>query len=78
MKYAIVALIIVLLLVSLACAESQAIFDRIDGAIPTPAANTCIPECVDLCAQIQEKHGNPPEVCVADCQAVCAEAEVRQ
>ncbi len=78
MKYVIVALIIVLLLVSLACDESQAIFDRIDGATPTPAANTCVPECVDLCIQIQAKHGNPPEVCVADCAAVCEEAEAAQ
>lgn len=75
MKYVIVALIVVLLLASLACDESQAIFDRIDGATPTPAANTCVPECVDLCIQIQAKHGNRPEVCAADCQAVCAEAE---
>jgi hypothetical protein len=75
MKRVIIALIIVLLLVSLACDESQAIFDRIDGATPTPAPDTCIPKCVDLCTQIQEKHGGQPELCAADCAAVCEEAE---
>lgn len=75
MKRVIIALAIVLLLASLACAESQAVFDRIDGATQTPAPDTCIPECVDLCTQIQAKHGNPPEVCAVDCAAVCAEAE---
>ncbi len=74
-KRVILTLIVILLLASLACDETQAVFDRIDGPTPTPADNTCVPGCVALCSEIQEKHGNPPEVCVADCAAVCAEAE---
>lgn len=78
MKYAIVVLIVVLMLASLACDESQAIFDRIDGPTQTPAADTCVPDCVALCSEIQEKHGNPPEVCEDDCVAVCEEAEAKE
>ena len=76
MKHVIIALIFVLALASLACAETQAVFDRIDGT-PTITAtpDTCVPECVDLCTQIQEKHGGKPELCAADCASVCEEAE---
>lgn len=76
--HVVIALIVVLLLASLACDETQAIFDRIDGPTPTPAPDTCVTDCVELCSQIQEKHGNSPEPCAVDCAAVCAEAEVRE
>ena len=76
---ALVAVIAALALVSLACCGTREVFDYIDGFTPTPTItatpDACIPECVDLCTQIQEKHGNPQEVCVTDCAAVCEEAE---
>ena len=76
---ALVVMLAALVLVSLACCGTREFFDRIDGFTPTPTVtatpDTCIPECVDLCEQIQEKHGNPPEVCAADCASVCEEAE---
>jgi len=68
-----------LALVSLACCGTREVFDYIDGFTPTPTVtatpDTCIPECVDLCAQIQEKHGGQPELCAADCAAACEKAE---
>ena len=76
---ALVVTLAALVLVSLACCGTREVFDYIDGFTPTPTVTatpyTCIPECVDLCAQIQEKHGNPPEVCTVDCAAVCEKAE---
>lgn len=76
---ALVVTLAALVLVSLACCGTREVFDYIDGFTPTPTVtatlDTCIPECVDLCTQIQEKHGNPPEVCAVDCRAVCEEAE---
>lgn len=68
-------LIIVLLLLSLACCNAQEFFDAVDGFTATPTATAtpgvCVPQCITLCEEIQEKHGNPPEVCVADCESVC-------
>lgn len=79
---ALVATLAALALVSLACCGTREFFDAVDGFTPTPTVtatpDVCIPECVDLCTQIQEKHGGQPELCVADCAAVCAEAEAEQ
>ena len=72
---ALIVTLAALVLVSLACCGTREFFDRIDGFTPTPAPDTCVPDCVALCEQIQAKHGNPPEVCAADCRAVCEEAE---
>jgi len=76
---ALVVTLAALVLVSLACCGTREVFDYIDGFTPTPTVtatpNTCIPECVDLCTQIQEKHGGQPELCAEDCASVCEEAE---
>jgi hypothetical protein len=76
---ALIVTLAVVVLVSLACCGTREVFDYIDGFTPTPTvtatSDTCIPECVDLCTQIQEKHGGQPDLCAADCAAVCAEAE---
>lgn len=76
---ALVAAIAALVMLSLACCGTREVFDYIDGFTPTPTItatpDTCVPDCVELCSQIQEKHGNPPEVCVSDCAAVCEKAE---
>jgi hypothetical protein len=76
---ALVVTLAALVLVSLACCGTREVFDYIDGFTPTPTMtatpDACVPQCVALCEQIQVKHGNPPEVCAADCEAVCMEAE---
>jgi hypothetical protein len=76
---ALVVMLAALVLVSLACCGTREFFDAVDGFTPTPTItatpNTCIPECVDLCTQIQAKHGGQPELCAVDCEAVCEKAE---
>ena len=75
MHRVVIVLIIALVLLSLACDDTQTVFNRIDGMTPTPPVDTCVPDCTELCKQIQAKHGGQPELCAADCEAVCTEAK---
>lgn len=76
---ALVATLAALALVSLACCGTREFFDAVDGFTPTPTVtatpDVCVPQCVDLCVQIQEKHGGQPELCSADYEVVCTEAK---